>query len=136
MTTETTTAMRARVDNLRDQVRYHQYRYYVLDDPEIGDAEFDALFRELQALETEHPDLQDANSPTVRVGGVVSDRFRRVEHPAPILSLANAFGEEELRAWRERLRRLLPEEERSDLVFVVEPKFDGLTVVLHFADGR
>ncbi|MEZ4832903.1 MAG: NAD-dependent DNA ligase LigA [Caldilineaceae bacterium] len=136
MTTETTTAMRARADNLRDQVRYHQYRYYVLDDPEIGDAEFDALFRELQALEAEHPDLQDANSPTVRVGGVVSDRFRRVEHPAPILSLANAFGEEELRAWRERLRRLLPEEERSDLVFVVEPKFDGLTVVLHFADGR
>ncbi|MEZ4634286.1 MAG: NAD-dependent DNA ligase LigA [Caldilineaceae bacterium] len=136
MTTETTTAMRARADNLRDQVRYHQYRYYVLDDPEIGDAEFDALFRELQALEAEHPDLQDANSPTVRVGGVVSDRFRRVEHPAPILSLANAFGEEELRAWRERLRRLLPEEERSDLVFVVEPKFDGLTVVLHFVDGR
>jgi DNA ligase (NAD+) len=132
----TTDNLRTRVDQLREQVRYHQYRYYVLDDPTLSDAEFDALFRELQALEAEHPDLQDPNSPTVRVGGVVSDRFRRVEHPTPILSLANAFGEADLRAWRDRLLRLLPEEERSNLAYVVEPKFDGLTVVLHFADGR
>ncbi len=136
MTTETSQDARERIDRLREQVRYHQYRYYVLDEPEISDAEFDALFRELQTLEAEHPDLQDANSPTVRVGGVVSERFRRVQHPVPILSLANAFGEEDLRSWRERLLRLLPEEERADLAYVVEPKFDGLTVVLHYENGQ
>jgi DNA ligase (NAD+) len=125
-----------RVAHLREQVRYHQYRYYLLDDPEIGDAEFDALFRQLQDLEAAHPELRDPNSPTVRVGGLVSERFGRVEHPTPILSLANAFGEGDLRAWRERLLRLLPSEEQKRLAYVVEPKFDGLTVVLHFENGR
>lgn len=125
-----------RAARLREQVRYHQYRYYVLDDPEIGDAEFDALFHQLQDLEAAHPEVRDPNSPTVRVGGIVSERFARVDHPAPILSLANAFGEGDLRAWRERLLRLLPTEERQRLAYVVEPKFDGLTVVLHFENGQ
>lgn len=137
MTSEQGTAdLSERVKRLRDQVRYHQYRYYVLDDPEVSDAEFDALFRELQELELAHPDLRDPNSPTVRVGGIVSDRFRRIEHPAPILSLANAFGEADLRAWRERILRLLPADEQVRLAYVVEPKFDGLTVVLHFENGE
>lgn len=125
-----------RVARLREQVRYHQYRYYVLDDPEISDGEFDALFRQLQALEETHPDLRDPNSPTVRVGGVISERFGRVDHPTPILSLANAFTEADLRAWRERIVRLLPGDERQRLAYVVEPKFDGLTVVLHFENGQ
>lgn len=125
----------ARAARLRDLIRYHQYRYYVLDDPEISDQEFDALFRELVALETAHPELRTPDSPTQRVGGFIADRFEKTRHPAPMLSLGNAFSPGELYAWRDRLRRLLNAEERSRLAYVVEPKFDGLTVVLHYQDG-
>ena len=124
------------VENLRKIVSHHQYRYYVLDDPEISDAEFDSLFRRLQSLEEQYPDLKDENSPTVRVGGGVAARFEKVRHQVPVLSLANAFGEEDLHRWRDRLLRLLPEEEHARLSYVVEPKFDGLTVVLQFENGR
>ena len=124
-----------RAAELRTQVEYHQYRYYALDDPEISDQDFDALFRELQAIESEYPDLRTPDSPTVRVGGVVSERFERVQHPAPMLSLGNAFSQDELYAWRDRVKRLLTEEQQAALSFVVEPKFDGLTVVLHYEDG-
>ena len=127
--------IRQRIEHLRELVRYHQYRYYVLDDPIISDAEFDALFLELQELEEKYPQFRTPDSPTVRVGGFVSDRFRRVRHPVPVLSLANAFNEEELRAWRQRILRLLPEERRGELAYTVEPKFDGLTVVLHYDHG-
>lgn len=125
-----------RAHDLREEVRYHQHRYYLLDDPEISDAEFDRLFQELQQLEEAHPELRTPDSPTVRVGGVVSDRFEKTRHPVPMLSLGNAFDEEELRAWRERIRRLLPEDEQGKLRYVVEPKFDGLTVVLHYEEGQ
>ena len=124
------------VENLRKIVSHHQYRYYVLDDPEISDAEFDSLFRRLQSLEEQYPDLKDENSPTVRVGGGIAARFEKVRHQVPVLSLANAFGEEDLHRWRDRLLRLLPEEEHTRLSYVVEPKFDGLTVVLQFENGR
>ena len=124
------------VEYLRQVISQHQYRYYVLDEPEISDAEFDSLFRELQSLEEQYPELKDANSPTVRVGGGVADRFEKVQHQIPVLSLANASGEEDLHRWRERLLRLLPEDEHARLGYVVEPKFDGLTVVLQFEDGR
>ncbi len=135
-TTDPTPNLVERAAHLRDAVRHHQYRYYVLDEPELSDAEFDALFRELQALEAEHPDLCTPDSPTVRVGGVVSERFERVRHPAPVLSLANAFNGEELHAWRERVLRRLDESQHADIAFVVEPKFDGLTVVLHYEQGK
>ncbi len=125
-----------RIEKLRERVSHHQYRYYVLDDPEIDDAEFDTLFRELQTLEEQYPELRDPNSPTVRVGGGVADRFEKVRHLVPVLSLANAFGEEDLQRWRDRLLRLLPEEEHARLGYVVEPKFDGLTVVLQYEDGQ
>jgi DNA ligase (NAD+) len=125
----------AQVEKLRQRVRYHQHRYYMLDDPEISDREFDALFHELQALEAAHPELQRDDSPTVRVGGVVADRFAKVRHPSPMLSLANAFSEDDLLAWRERVKRLLPPEDQARLAYVVEPKFDGLTVVLHYDAG-
>ncbi|MFN8487549.1 MAG: NAD-dependent DNA ligase LigA [Caldilineaceae bacterium] len=128
--------VRNRIDQLRKTIRYHQHRYYVLDDPVISDSEFDALFRELQELEAAYPNLRSDDSPTVRVGGVVADRFEKVRHPAPTLSLANAFSEADLRAWRDRLKRFLPENRRSDVAYVVEPKFDGLTVVLHYENGR
>jgi len=130
------TALLEHVAALRDVIRDHQYRYYHLDDPAISDQEFDALFKELQALEAAHPELASDESPTVRIGGTVSDRFEKVVHPAPLLSLANAFDEAGLRAWRERVKRFLPADRRDELAYIVEPKFDGLTVILHYEGGR
>ena len=127
--------VQTRVEALREIVRQHQYRYYILDDPTVSDQEFDALFRELQALEAEHPEVRSDDSPTQRVGGTISDRFEKTRHPALMLSLANAFSADDLRAWRERVKRLLPAAQRTALSYVVEPKFDGLTVVLHFEQG-
>jgi DNA ligase (NAD+) len=125
-----------RLKALREAIRYHAYRYYVLDDPVVSDAEYDALWRELVALEAEHPDLVTSDSPTQRVPGEPSERFVKVTHPAPILSLANAFGPDELIAWRDRVMKLLPSEEQAGVHYVVEPKIDGLTVVLHYEEGR
>jgi DNA ligase (NAD+) len=125
-----------RLEELRDQVRYHSYRYYVLDDPVISDDAYDALYRELQELEAAHPELVTPDSPTQRVGGVVREEFAAVEHPRPMLSLTNAFNPDELRAWRDRFLRLLPAAHGyPEPAYVVEPKIDGLTVVLHYTDG-
>ncbi len=125
-----------RLERLRAAVRYHQYRYYILDDPSISDREFDALFQELQSLEAAHPELRSDDSPTVRVGGVTAEKFEKVRHPTPMLSLANAFGDGDLRAWRDRVKRFLPPARHPALAYIVEPKFDGLTVVLHYENGR
>lgn len=124
----------ARVERLREVIRNHQHRYYVLDDPEVSDAEFDALWHELVALEEKDPSLRTADSPTVRIGGTPQDRFAKVEHPTQMLSLGNAFGAEDMTAWNERVRRLLPSD--TGLAWVTEPKIDGLTVVLHYEEGR
>lgn len=121
--------------HLRELLHRYSYRYYVLDDPEVSDAQYDALFRQLQQLEAEYPALRSADSPTQRVGGAVSAAFVKVRHPAPMLSLGNAFSADDLHAWRERLLRLLPDEVGQSLSYVVEPKIDGLTVVLHYTDG-
>lgn len=120
---------------LRELLARYSYHYYVLDAPLVSDAEYDALFHQLQQIEQDHPDLRTPDSPTQRVGGAVLEGFSRVQHPAPMLSLANVFDAGELRAWRERLLRLLPASLAEGLAYVVEPKIDGLTVVLHFADG-
>ncbi len=125
-----------RIDALRRAINYHAHRYYVLDDPEISDAEYDALWRELVALETEHPELVTPDSPTQRVPGAPAEAFAKVRHPAPILSLGNAFKPEELYAWRDRFMRLLPESERAKVAYVVEPKIDGLSVVLTYENGK
>lgn len=124
-----------RISQLRQQLNYHIYRYHVLDDPLISDAEYDALFNELKALEAEHPQLVTADSPTQRVGGMVADKFDKVTHPAPILSLGNAFNVEDITAWEGRTRKLLDDPEQP-LSYVVEPKIDGLTVVLTYQNGR
>ncbi|MDI7274414.1 MAG: NAD-dependent DNA ligase LigA [Anaerolineae bacterium] len=125
---------RQRLEELRRLIRYHDYRYYVLNSPEISDAAYDALFRELQAIEARHPDWVTPDSPTQRVSGEVQVGFRRVRHPRPILSLASVTSDEELHAWLERARRLAPKGARFD--FVVEPKIDGLRVVLTYLDGQ
>jgi DNA ligase (NAD+) len=127
-------AVENRIKDLQEQVRYHAYRYHVLDDPVISDDAYDALYRELQELEEAHPDLISRDSPTQQVGGVIREDFTAVEHPSPMLSLNNAFSPDELRAWRTRYLRLLPED-HPEPAYVVEPKIDGLTVVLHYIDG-
>ena len=127
---------RARMRELIEAIRYHNYRYYVLADPVVSDREYDLLLRELQTIEAAHPDWVTTDSPTQRVGSAALEGFTKVQHPRPILSLANAFDGDEIRAWLERIARLLPENQSvGDLSFTVEPKFDGLTVVLHYENG-
>ena len=124
---------RDRINELRERIRYHEDRYYLHADPEISDVEFDALMRELQALEAAHPDLLTADSPTQRVGGTVAEGFPTVEHRAPMLSLDNAYTEDELRAFDERVRKGhgLP----GPVTYVAELKIDGLSIALTYVDG-
>jgi DNA ligase (NAD+) len=122
-----------RVAGLRAELRDHNYRYYVLDEPSVSDAEYDALMRELRALEAEYPELLTADSPTQRVGAPVSSNFAKVRHPQPMLSLGNAFNEGDLYEWRERVLRLLGPD--TPLAFTVEPKIDGLAIALTYEQG-
>src|SRR5574341_1080258 len=95
-----------RLEALRGKIRYHEHRYYVLDDPEISDAEYDRLMQQLKALEAEHPALVTPDSPTQRVGGKPAEGFVKVKHSRPMLSLDNAYSEEELRVWERRVHEL------------------------------
>jgi DNA ligase (NAD+) len=129
--------VRARAGELRTQLEHHAHRYYVLDDPEIGDDVYDALLDELRGIEAEHPRLRTPDSPTQRVGGEPVGRLEKVEHLEPMLSLPNARNEEELRAWVERMRAHLAREgiAAPRFRFVVEPKIDGLAISLVYRDG-
>ncbi len=122
-----------RLERLRQLLRYHSYRYHVLDDPEVSDAEYDGLMQELKELEAAHPELVTPDSPTQRVGAEPLPEFEKVEHQRPLLSLDNAFDEEEVRAWEKRVRRLLGDD--ADLSYTVEPKIDGLAVSLIYENG-
>ncbi|HYP55847.1 MAG TPA: NAD-dependent DNA ligase LigA, partial [Solirubrobacterales bacterium] len=126
-----------RAAELRREIEHHNHRYYVLDDPEIGDDAYDALLDELRAIEAAHPELLTPDSPTQRVGGEPVSRLEKVTHLQPMLSLANARSEEELRAWVTRMRAHLAREgiEDPDLRFVAEPKIDGLAISLLYRDG-
>ena len=126
-------SLRKRYEELKQEIHYHNYRYYVLNDPVISDYEYDLLMQELRLIEELHPEWITPDSPTQRVGAPPAEGFRKVRHPAPVLSLANAFSEEDLQAWFQRLVRLDPRVAQAD--FVVEPKFDGLSVVLHYRNG-
>jgi DNA ligase (NAD+) len=132
-----TTDVATRADELRRQLEYHGHRYYVLDDPEISDPEYDALLGELRDIEAEHPELRTPDSPTQRVGGQPLDKFEEVPHLQPMLSLANARNEEELAAWVVRSERYLARQgvEMGDVRFVTEPKIDGLAISLVYEDG-
>jgi DNA ligase (NAD+) len=129
--------VRERAARLREQLEHHAHLYYVLDDPEIGDDEYDRLLDELRGLEHEYPALQTPDSPTQRVGGEPVGRLEKVTHLEPMLSLGNVRSEEELRAWVERMRNHLAREGISDpdFSFVVEPKIDGLAISLVYRDG-
>jgi DNA ligase (NAD+) len=126
-----------RAEELREQLGYHSHRYYVLDDPEIGDDVYDELLGELRALEAAYPELARPDSPTQRVGGEPVGRLEKVQHLEPMLSLGNVRSEEELRAWVERMRNHLAREGIGDPAFsyVVEPKIDGLAISLLYRDG-
>ena len=121
------------INSLRDEIRRHEYRYYVLDDPEISDAEFDGLMNELKRLEAAHPELITSDSPTQRVGGKPREGFVKVSHSAPMLSLDNAYSEEELRDWERRVHDLSG---RKDIEYVCELKLDGMSLALRYADGK
>lgn len=125
--------IRKRVDSLRATLEDHNYCYYVLDDPRIPDAEYDRLFRELQKLEAEHPELATEDSPTRRVGSSAETSFEEVTHRLPMLSLDNAFSEDELRDFDRRVRDRLGED--GTIEYVCEPKLDGLAVSLHYENG-
>jgi DNA ligase (NAD+) len=121
-----------RIQELRKTINYHNNRYYVLDSPEISDAEYDQLMKELSQLESEHPELITPDSPTQRVGAPPVEAFGVVEHPQPLLSLANAFSHEDLVAWHKRVSNILG---RHEFDVVCEPKIDGLAVALIYEDG-
>lgn len=144
------TSVRDRVDQLRTTITDHNHHYYVLDDPQVPDAEYDRLFRELQALEAEYPEWAMATSPTQRVGSAVETSFAEVTHRIPMLSLDNAFSADELRDFDRRVRERLnrgntagedstkeegSKEERT-IEYVCEPKLDGLAVSLHYQNGE
>jgi DNA ligase (NAD+) len=123
---------RERAEELRERIAHHRKRYYVDDDPEISDAEYDLLERELREIEQAHPDLVTPDSPTQRVGGQPSEEFATFRHTSPLLSLDNAYTFEGLAEWEERLRRLL---DGTPSTYTVEPKVDGLSIAVHYRDG-
>jgi len=121
------------IDKLRDQLNHHSYQYYVLDDPEIPDVEYDRLYRELQAFEKQHPELITNDSPTQRVGDKPLDGFTQVKHEIPMLSLDNVFNEEELSDFNKRIQLRLDSED--EIIYAAEPKLDGLAVSLLYEKG-
>jgi DNA ligase (NAD+) len=124
---------RVHYEDLKNKIHFHNYRYHVLDDPVISDYEYDQYLQELHRLEAEHPEWITADSPTQRAGAPPAEGFAKVQHPAPILSLANAFDTNDVRAWLERINKL--DNRVMDSAFMVEPKLDGLSVVLYYRDG-
>jgi DNA ligase (NAD+) len=128
-------SVRKRVNELRREINRANYRYYVLDSPEISDAEYDGLMRELQDLEAQHPELVTPDSPTQRVGAAPLEAFATVTHRVPMLSLGNAFSEQELRAFDERVKRHLGMEPSESIEYVCELKVDGLAVSLQYENG-
>ncbi len=122
-----------KIKKLRDEINYHNYRYYILDDPEISDAQYDRFMRELQSLEQQYPEFVTSDSPTQRVGATPLEAFETVAHTMPMLSLDNGFDEAEIREFDNRIRKLLPQREKIE--YVAEPKFDGLAVELVYEAG-
>ncbi len=125
-----------RIEELRQQINYHNYRYYVLDSPVLSDAQYDALMRELTALEAEYPNLITPDSPTQRVGAAPSAAFEPYTHRLPLLSLSNAFSYDELVAFDHRIKRMLEIDPEADVEYVAELKIDGLAISLTYVDGR
>ena len=131
--TSSGTSGQKQIDGLREQLRRHEYLYYVMDAPEISDAEYDRLMNELKALEETHPQLITPDSPTQRVGGKPREGFQKVTHSRPMLSLDNAYNEEELRDWGRRVRELSGS---AKVDYVCELKLDGMSLALWYKKGE
>jgi DNA ligase (NAD+) len=127
-------AVKRYIEDLRKKIHYHNYRYYVLDEPEISDAEYDRLFQELEGLERKHPELVTPDSPTQRIGAKPLEEFGTYEHSIPMLSLKSVLAVEEVRDFDERVRRLLGSDD-EEIEYVVEPKIDGLAMELVYENG-
>jgi DNA ligase (NAD+) len=127
--------LKAKIESLREGIRHHEYRYYVLDDPEISDAEFDRLMNELKKLEATHPELVTPDSPTQRVGGKPREGFVKAAHSIPMLSLDNAYSEEELRDWERRVHELSGRN-MDEIEYVCELKLDGMSLALRYEGGK
>ena len=125
--------VKQRIEQLRAEINHHNYRYHVLDSPEISDAEYDALMRELKQLEEQYPQFLTPDSPTQRVGATPLEAFGVVEHPLPLLSLGNAFSKDELFTWHSRISKLI---NKKGFDFVGEHKIDGLAVALTYVNRR
>ena len=125
--------VKKRIEQLRTEINHHNYQYYVLDSPEISDAEYDALMRKLKQLEEQHPQFLTPDSPTQRVGAAPVEAFGVVEHPLPLLSLGNAFSQEELLAWHRRISKIVGGQQFN---FACEHKIDGLAVALTYVNGQ
>src|ERR1700676_1572035 len=121
------------IEALREKIRYHEHLYYVLDNPEISDTEFDKLMQQLQQLEAEHPTLVTPDSPTQRVGGKPREGVVKAAHSSPMLSLDNTYSVDELRNWERRVHELSG---RKDIDYVCELKLDGMSLALLYEDGR
>jgi DNA ligase (NAD+) len=130
-----TDAARKKIRALSEQLNEHLYRYHVLDDPSISDAEYDVLFKQLEQLEAKYPDLQEPDSPTLRVGAPPLEGFEQVKHAVPMLSLSNAFSLEELTDFDRRVRERLEVGEQQQIEYLAEPKLDGLAISLRYEDG-
>lgn len=128
-----TQSLQKKLDALREQIRHHEYRYYVLDGPEISDAEFDQLMNQLKKIEAEHPEAITPDSPTQRVGGKPREGFVKAKHSSPMFSLDNAYSKEELRDWERRVHELTG---RDQIEYMCELKLDGMSLVLRYEDGR
>src|SRR5690349_7815052 len=122
-----------KIESLRDKIRHHEYLYYVLDQPQISDQEFDQLMQQLKDLESQHPDLLTPDSPTQRVGGKPREGFVKVRHSSPMLSLDNTYSEVELRAWERRVHELSG---RKEIEYVCELKLDGMSMALRYAGAQ
>src|SRR6202007_2120536 len=123
----------AKIEALREKIRHHEYRYFVLDDPEISDFNFDKLVEQLKKLEAEHPELVTPDSPTQRVGGKPREGVVKVAHSSPMLSLDNTYNEDELRDWERRVHELSG---RKDVDYVCELKLDGMSLALVYENGK
>ena len=125
--------VKEQIEELREEINYHNHRYYVLAEPEISDYEFDMLMNELIKLEKEHPEFVTKDSPTQRVGSDLTKVFNSVQHKTPMLSLSNTYSKEELLAFDQRVKNGLNENEKPE--YVVELKIDGVSASLHYNDG-
>ncbi len=126
--------LRQEMEKLKAEIRFHNHQYYVKDAMLVSDYEYDQLVNRLREIEAAHPDWVTPDSPTQRVGAGATSKFTKVQHPAPILSLANAYDLDGVRAWQQRIAKL--DERVLDADYVTEPKFDGLTVVLTYRNGE